>query len=60
MEKVKDKSNNLSKYFKGIDLKGRVSVLETAKTLLEVQKENDALLTDTPAPRMEAEKEGLA
>jgi PHP family Zn ribbon phosphoesterase len=60
MGKVKDKSNNLSKYFKGIDLKGRVSVLETAKTLLEVQKENDALLADAPAPPNEAEKEGLA
>jgi hypothetical protein len=56
MEKVNIKPADFSKYFKGIDLKGRVSVLETARTLLEVQKEDAVMLADAPAPPNEAEK----
>jgi hypothetical protein len=51
--------NDFSKYFKGIDLKGRISVLETAKTLLEVQKEDAVMLANAEnfaVPPLEAEK----
>jgi hypothetical protein len=63
VRKVKVKPNDFSKYFKGIDLKGRISVLETAKTLLEVQKEDAVMLVNAESsavPPNEAEKEGLA
>lgn len=40
------KLNNLGKYFKGINLKGRLGVIESAKTLLKLQNEDDALLAE--------------
>ena len=44
--KANVKPNDLGKYFKGIDLKGRLGVIESAKTLLELQNEDDALLAE--------------
>ena len=44
------KPKDLGKYFKGIDLKGRLSVIESAKTLLEVQNEDSDLLAVAPVP----------
>jgi hypothetical protein len=38
--------NDLRKYFKGINLKGRLGVIESAKTLFEVQNGDTALLAD--------------
>lgn len=46
IRKVNVESNNLRKYFKGINLKGRLGVIESAKTLLEVQKEDVSLLSN--------------
>jgi len=45
--KANIKPNDLEKYFKGIDLKGRLVVIESAKTLLKLQNEDDALLAGT-------------
>jgi hypothetical protein len=56
-----EKKSTLDRYFKGLDLKERMSVIETAKTLLELQKGNDILLTSaSPLPQKEAGKEGIA
>ncbi|MDR2478701.1 MAG: hypothetical protein LBD48_05240 [Treponema sp.] len=50
-------ANDFGNYFREINLEGRVSVLESAKTLLKVQQEDMAVLADAPMPPMEAEKE---
>jgi hypothetical protein len=55
------KPNDLGKYFKEIDLKGRLGVIESAKTLLKLQNKDDALLAeaypvDTP---LKEKKDGI-
>ncbi|MDR1025565.1 MAG: hypothetical protein LBL56_07540 [Treponema sp.] len=57
-KKVNVKPTDFSKYFKGLDLKKRISVMETAKTLLDLQEGNETLLADVPP--MEAEKKEKA
>jgi hypothetical protein len=59
-KKVKVEPADFNSYFKGLDLKKRVGVMETAKNLLDVQKRNDTLLADAPIPSIDAEKQGLA
>jgi len=44
--KANVKPDDLEKYFKGIDLKGRLGVIESARTLLKLQNEDDALLAE--------------
>jgi hypothetical protein len=58
-KKVNVKPTDFSKYFKGLDLKKRIRVMETATRLLKVQKEDAKILADAPPLPMEAEKEGL-
>ena len=55
IREIKVKPNNLGKYFKGIDLKGRLSVIESAQVLLEVQNGDNALLTDASVSQKEKE-----
>jgi len=56
VRKMNVKPNDLGKYFKGIDMKGRLSVIESAKTLLEVQNGDDALLTNALITQKEHKK----
>jgi hypothetical protein len=47
-KKVKVKLNDFSKYFKGLNLDKRLSVMESARTLLEIQKEDAGMIADAP------------
>jgi len=59
--KANVKPNDLGKYFKGIDLKGRLSIIESAKTLLKLQNEDDTLLAEAYPidTSLIGEKEGM-
>jgi hypothetical protein len=59
-KKVNVTPADFSTYFKGLDLKKRISVMETAKTLLELQEGNETLLAlaDAPPSQNEGKKRG--
>jgi hypothetical protein len=59
-KKVNVKPTDFSKYFKGLDLKKRISVMKTTKTLLDLQEGNETLLADASVPPMEAGKQEKA
>ncbi|GHV90966.1 hypothetical protein AGMMS50268_14690 [Spirochaetia bacterium] len=58
----KGESYKFDKDFKNLPMENRVKLINTAKSLLAVQKasRDTASLADTPTPLMEVEKQGLA
>jgi hypothetical protein len=59
-KKVNVKPTDFSKYFKGLDLKKRISVMKTAKNLLDLQEGNETLLADTsPTPPLPMKAKNL-
>jgi hypothetical protein len=58
-EGVKAEPYDYSKDFKILTPKEKRGILKNAKTLLKLQKENNALLADAPPVENEGEKQGV-